>query len=92
MAHAGYYMEDMEKFYELLDSGFDGVEIYHPNHSNGTVNTLREITGQRELLVSGGSDFHGFAERDAVGEPRVSYELFEKIKSGLDAAAGRRGT
>jgi predicted metal-dependent phosphoesterase TrpH len=86
VAHAGYYMEDMDKFYELLDCGFDGIEIYHPNHSNAVVQRLSEIAEKRGLLVSGGSDFHGFAERDAVGEPRVPYELFEKIKNGLNAA------
>lgn len=85
VAHAGYYMEDMDVFYELLDCGFDGIEIYHPNHSPSVFNTLAGIAEERGLLVSGGSDFHGFAERDAVGEPKVPYELFEKIKNGLDA-------
>lgn len=92
VAHAGYYMEDMEKFYELLDCGFDGIEVHHPNHSNGAVGTLQEIARRRRMLVSGGSDFHGFAERDSVGEPRVPYELLVEIRNGLDAAADRRDT
>ena len=38
------------------------------------------IARDRGLLISGGSDFHGFAGRDNLGEPPVSYALLERIR------------
>lgn len=83
VAHPGYYLEDMAAFDELLDQGFDGVEVHHPHHKNGIVDQLGAIAGSRGLLTSGGSDFHGFAGRDNMGEPKVPYSLLEKIKARL---------
>lgn len=85
VAHPGYYLEDRSAFDELLDQGFDGVEVLHPYHRNGVVDELQSIADKRGLLTSGGSDFHGFAGRDNMGEPRVPYRLLEKIRERLGA-------
>ena len=47
----------------LLDSGIEGIEAFYPQHD--TVDTQRYIgmAERRHLLVTGGSDFHGFASR-----------------------------
>jgi predicted metal-dependent phosphoesterase TrpH len=88
VAHAGYYIEDRDAFYELLEGGFDGIEIFHPKHTNSVVKTLSRIANEYGLLVSGGSDFHGFTERDNVGAPKVPYEVFDRIKSRLNDMTG----
>jgi predicted metal-dependent phosphoesterase TrpH len=85
VAHPGYYIDDMAAFEELLDQGFDGIEVLHPHHKNGIVDRLEGIAESRHLLKSGGSDFHGFAGRDNMGEPKVPYNLLEKIKERLAA-------
>jgi len=85
VAHPGYYIEDMAAFEELLDQGFDGIEVHHPHHKNGIVETLLRIAQSRSLLISGGSDYHGFAGRDNMGEPKVPYRLLEAIKRRLSA-------
>lgn len=92
VAHAGYYLDDLNSFHQLLDCGFDGIEAYHPTHSNGVVKTLSNIAKERAMIISGGSDFHGFAERDSVGEPKVPYEIFEEITSRLNPSTFRRDT
>jgi len=84
VAHPGFYMEDLDAFYELLDCGFDGIEVFHSKHKTQTANHLRSIANERGLLESGGSDFHGFAGRDVLGEPKVPYEFFEKIRERLN--------
>lgn len=84
IAHAGYYIEDREAFSELLEVGFDGIEIYHPKHANSVFKTLSKIAEEFDLLVSGGSDYHGFVEWDLVGEPKVPYDMFDRIKNRLD--------
>jgi predicted metal-dependent phosphoesterase TrpH len=64
IAHPGYYMEDYAAFLRLLDAGFDGVEVFHPYHIPPVITRLLALAGERGLLISGGSDFHGFAGRD----------------------------
>ncbi len=83
VAHPGYYLEDPAVFDDILDEGFDGIEVHHPHHNGNTVKHLLNIATRRELLVSGGSDFHGFAGRDNMGEPRVSYNLLTLIKERI---------
>lgn len=88
VAHPGFYLDDMDGFMELLGEGFDGIEVHHPHHNRGVITKLLEIARERDFLISGGSDFHGFAGRDNMGEPAVPYELLERIK--LQIAERRR--
>lgn len=83
VAHPGYYLEDMDGFNELLEEAFDGIEVYHSQHTPSTAQRLVGIARERGLLMSGGSDFHGFEGRDRLGEPEVPYELFSRIKERL---------
>ncbi|HEX6791002.1 MAG TPA: PHP domain-containing protein [Candidatus Krumholzibacteria bacterium] len=80
VAHPGYYMEDYDAFLRLLDEGFDGVEVFHPYHIPPVTSRLLGLARDRGLLISGGSDFHGFAGRDNMGEPALSFPLFERIR------------
>jgi predicted metal-dependent phosphoesterase TrpH len=89
VAHPGYYLEDEKAFRELVNDGFDGIEVYHPYHQPAVIARLLEIARDGALLISGGSDFHGFAGRDNLGEPPVPYTLLERIKETLTKANGR---
>jgi len=83
LAHPGHSAEGAEAFEALLDLGLDGIEVHHPQHKPPVVKALLEVAERRKLLVSGGSDFHGFAGRENMGEPRVPYVLFERIRERL---------
>ena len=48
------------------------------------IERLLGLARDRGLLISGGSDFHGFAGRDNLGEPPVSYALLERIRETLE--------
>jgi hypothetical protein len=85
VAHPGYYLDDTAAFEDLLGQGFDGIEVLHPHHRNGVAGRLQDIATARGMLISGGSDFHGFAGRDNMGIPRVPYRLLERIKERLAA-------
>lgn len=39
--------------------GLDGVECFHSNHSIEQSNLYLSFANKLELLISGGSDFHG---------------------------------
>lgn len=83
IAHPGHYMEDYDAFLRLLDEGFDGIEVYHPYHIPPVTTRLLGLARDRGLLISGGSDFHGFAGRDNMGEPALSQPLFQRIQEAL---------
>jgi predicted metal-dependent phosphoesterase TrpH len=83
IAHPGYYMEDYAAFLRLLDEGFDGLEVFHPYHIPPVITRLLGLARDRGLLISGGSDFHGFAGRDNMGEPTVSHALLDRIQETL---------
>lgn len=44
---------------ELVAAGLQGVEVYHPHHSPSDVRRLEDWCRQYNLLMTGGSDYHG---------------------------------
>jgi predicted metal-dependent phosphoesterase TrpH len=84
MAHPGVFLENEEELGVLLEEGFDGIEIYHPKHDARTVRRLRSIAETDGLLVSGGSDYHGFQTRDGpIGGLDISYDVLKAINERL---------
>ena len=43
----------------LISCGLKGIEVYHSTHSKEEMNLYLEIANKYDLLISGGSDFHG---------------------------------
>lgn len=44
---------------ELVQAGLMGVEVYHPYHSPSDRRRLMELSDRYDLLITGGSDYHG---------------------------------
>ena len=44
---------------DLIKAGLDGVEVWHPCHSESDVEELSKIAKKNSLIMTGGSDFHG---------------------------------
>ena len=44
---------------EMIKSGLQGIEVYHSSHSEEEMKLYLDIANKYNLLVSGGSDFHG---------------------------------
>ncbi len=44
---------------DLARVGLSGVELYYPTHSKKIKKRLRELAGEYDLLLTGGSDYHG---------------------------------
>jgi len=83
VAHPGYYLDETGSFEALLQRGFDGIEVFHPYHTMNVTQRLLAIARDGGYLMSGGSDFHGFAGRDNLGEPVVDYGLLERMREHL---------
>ena len=45
---------------ELVAAGLLGLEVYHPHHGNNKVNRLQELCQKYNLLMTGGTDYHGY--------------------------------
>lgn len=80
MAHP-YILQMVSHIEDLAADGLDGIEVYYPTHSNQEISYLNNIADRFNLLVTGGSDFHGRPGKDsAIGSQSVPIELLEKIK------------
>lgn len=44
---------------ELLEAGLMGIEVYHPHHRNNKVHRLLNLCQEHNLLLTGGTDYHG---------------------------------
>lgn len=58
IAHPGNLYSDKE-LKQLVEAGVDGVEFLHPSHDYETQKRIEEFAEKYNLLVTGGSDFHG---------------------------------
>lgn len=67
MAHPGVTGRD-ELIGPLAERGLDAIEVYHSDHSPEDQRHYELIAMRRDLLVSGGSDFHGEDPGDAAAK------------------------
>ena len=58
LAHPALY-DNLDLLPELVEKGLDGIEVWHPSADTHTVETLRAFAKTNDLLMTGGSDFHG---------------------------------
>lgn len=88
VAHPGVFLENIDEVYDLIAEGFDGVEVYHPTHSGTMAEKLKKIATEKGLLMSGGTDFHGFPGRDmSMGSLKIPPEVWENLSTRLDGFA-----
>jgi len=59
LAHPGLYDDD-ELVKELIEFGLDGIEVFHPDNSETQRDVYRKWAEEFGLVVTGGSDFHGW--------------------------------
>lgn len=81
IAHPGLVKEYWD-FKKWVSWGLDGIEVYYPSHREALREELLQIAKQYNLLVSGGSDFHGnIAGRVLVPGREVPQEVYDKLYS-----------
>lgn len=81
MAHPGLNRTD-EIIPDLVKAGLDGIECFHTKHSTVMSERYLEIAEKHHLLVTGGSDCHGFSKnKPLIGTVRLPYEHVEKLRA-----------
>lgn len=76
-------IEEMIKDFKNL--GLDGVEVYHSTHTKEQEEILLKLASDYDLLITGGTDFHGEVKPDVKigtgkGNMKIPYSIYEDIK------------
>ncbi len=76
----------------LKAMGLKGMEVYYPEHTPSTTRQYAALADKLDLLVTGGTDFHGDVKPEiqmgsGTGDLHVPYELFEKLTARLATVA-----
>ena len=79
MAHPGLNRSD-DIIPSLVAAGLDGIECFHTKHSTVMSEQYLEIAEKYDLLVTGGSDCHGFSKnKPLIGTVRLPYEHVQQL-------------
>jgi len=79
IAHPGQ-LKSYELIEELVDKGLVGIEKYHISHSKEDEEKIDELANRYNLIVTGGSDFHGdYAKKRVLGCRTTPQETVEYI-------------
>ena len=88
IAHLNQIKEDNETIFSLLCElkkyGLDGIEGYYTQYDDEQNELYRGFAKKLDLLLSGGSDFHGDIKPEVqlgvgYGNLKVPYELYENM-------------
>ncbi len=65
----------------ILDSGVQGIEVYHTDHPSLASKKYLKIAEERGLIATGGSDCHGMGKgRILMGSVRIPYEIVKRLR------------
>lgn len=83
-----HYTETEAFLKELKTVGLDGVEAYYTTHSKNFTKYLIKAARRNNLLISGGSDFHGINKPDTdLGRGKGQLEIPDQVYFDLQNAA-----
>ena len=80
LAHP-YILHNDALITEFAGYGLQGLEVHYPEHSQSMVNFYLDLAKKLNLLVTGGTDFHGSAKPEIkLGMIKIPLELVEKLR------------
>jgi len=80
IAHPGIN-HDEDLLYKLAKAGLLGIEVWHPEHNEFLTKKYFQIARKCDLLITGGSDWHGHNKEDtALGIIKLDYKYVEELK------------
>lgn len=86
-AHPGS-KEVSESLERLRAAGLEGIEVHHPRRRKEEGRALAAAARERGLLVTGGSDWHGWEGGPPFGKFRVGEENVKAFVERIGLAAG----
>lgn len=72
---------DEEDIKKLIEDGLEGIEVYHSAHDNQHKIQYLQIADRYNLLITGGSDFHGKSHREGsrIGSIKLDDKHVNKL-------------
>jgi len=81
----------MDLVRRLKADGLDGVEVYYSTHTPRQTRDYLALSKQQDLLVTGGSDFHGLTKPDIeVGIGKGSLHVPDSLLDTMKTAAAQQ--
>lgn len=69
---------------EFMELGLTGIEVIHSDQSEADSSKYMEFAKNNNLIMTGGSDFHGANKDNAfIGKPCVEDRFFDELNSNL---------
>jgi len=75
----------MDLLERMLSAGLAGFELGHRENLESGIRTLRRLVRERDLIVTGSSDYHGLGKPNQPAENTTADDMVERI---VDAATG----
>lgn len=72
IAHPSVYKNYRQIVTSLVTQGVDGIEAFHPDVPSFDSDHFVALARERDLVVTGGSDDHGFEDKMAMGKVRLT--------------------
>lgn len=93
LAHPGTLSSDPAEIERLLTTfgrmGLTGVEAYHHCHQSSFIDFLCQCARRRDLIVTGGSDYHGRPQGAMLGFLDINKPVPESVWTELTAALAK---
>lgn len=93
LAHPGL-LNSSDNFKSVMNMGVEGIEVLYPEHSQEQIKKYTEFCNNKNLLLTGGSDYHGMVgegSRNKLGccgvneiQMRQIFEYHKKKVQGSD--------
>ncbi|SHF03373.1 hypothetical protein SAMN02746089_01195 [Caldanaerobius fijiensis DSM 17918] len=82
LAHPGL-LKSYDIIEELVKAGLKGVEVYHTKHDSEQIKDIINIAKWYDLIITGGSDFHGIDDNlnVTIGSATIPYDAIGLLKS-----------
>jgi len=66
----------------LCGLGLDGIESRHSDHRDAHVVQFESLADKLGLMTTGGSDYHGSRKQVKLGQCRVPYAVYQRLRKG----------
>lgn len=83
LAHPGQ-LDSYSIIKELVEAGLDGIELNHMDHTEEDIKKIKEYANKYNLILTGGSDFHGeYGKAISLGEITCPNEYVHIFEAGI---------
>ena len=74
-----------ETLMKLIESGLDGIEVDHRDHSEIERSELLRLAIEHDLVVTGSSDYHGTGKLNQLAEFTTNPQQWERLEAKANA-------